>query len=70
MNMKLKSSKGLIDLADWQPQIKYANANNLNLSTVSKWVMRIKAGSKTQPIEILEIPELEMVLVRKKVIND
>lgn len=64
--MKLKRKNKTIDLDVWLSQKEYCKRENLNMNNVVKWVFRAKNGSKTQPIEILEVPELEMVLVRKK----
>ena len=60
-----KSNIITIDLNVYCTQADYAKERKMNLSTVSQWVKRAKAG-KTQPIEYWEIPQLNNLTLVKK----
>lgn len=54
-----------IDLNKWTTQAKKAEQSGILLTTISQQVVRTQKGLTPNPIDILEIPELGIVLVRK-----
>lgn len=54
-----------IDLNEWCTQQEKAEATGDNLSTISRRVKRTKENDTQSPIEIFDIPELNITLVRR-----
>lgn len=55
-----------IDLDTWCTQQDKARLTGQRLNTISQQVKRTKAGQTSKPVEILEIPELNnLVLVKR-----
>jgi hypothetical protein len=55
-----------IDLSKWSTQQQFARDNNIPLNRISQRIKRTKDGTTKNPLEILEIPELNnLVLINK-----
>lgn len=54
-----------IDLNKWTTQVEKARISGIPLSTLSYRVKRTLEGKTKSPIETMEIPELNITLVRK-----
>jgi hypothetical protein len=65
MANKLVSNGKIIDLKEWCTQAKYAASTGYKLNTISRWVKRAKDGEGKIKIEYLDVPELDITLVRK-----
>lgn len=55
-----------IDLNQYTTQVQWAEENGENVNTVFQWVKRKKDGKGKAPIEILEIPELGITLIKRR----
>lgn len=56
-----------IDFSQWYTQEQYAAIHGLPASRVRVWVAKIKAGKGSPPIDTVQVPELNnMVLIRGK----
>ena len=56
-----------IDLNTWSTQQQYARDNNVPLNRISQRIKRTKAGKTVNPVTIWEIPELNNIVLIKKV---
>lgn len=59
-----------INLNEWQTQINYCRENNVNTATLGWWIKRTKLNQGIIRIEFLDIPELNLTLVKRKVPGD
>lgn len=56
-----------IDFSQWYTQEQYAALNGLPASRVRVWVANLKKGKGRPPIDTVQVPELNnMVLIRGK----
>ena len=55
-----------IDLSEWSTQQQYAKDNKIKLNTVSQWIKRTKEGKTVNPATIREIPELNNLVLIKR----
>lgn len=62
--MITKAKDKAIDLQGWITQAEYARKYDKKLSTVSRWVKRAKEGEGTKRIEYLDVPDLNITLVK------
>ena len=60
------ANKIVIDWSKYCTQAEYARTNKIKLGTLSQWIKRAKAGeSIPHDIEYLEVPELNITLIKK-----
>jgi hypothetical protein len=55
-----------IDLAKWSTQQQYARDNNIPLNRISQRIKRTKEGKTVNPVIIWEIPELNNLVLIKR----
>ena len=55
-----------IDLDKYCTQQQYAIENNIPLNRISQRIKRTKEGKTVNPVEILEIPELNNLVLIKR----
>ena len=55
-----------IDLNKYCTQQQYAIENNIPLNRISQRIKRTKEGNTANPVEILEIPELNNLVLIKR----
>lgn len=61
----MTKKKIVIDTDVWCTQVQKAKRDGIKLGTLSQWVKRSRDGTTNNPIDILEIPELSIILVKK-----
>ncbi len=59
-----KTKENTIDLQGWITQSEYARKYGYKLSTVSRWVKRAKDGEGSLKIQYLDVPDLNITLVK------
>lgn len=60
------TDKIVIDPNIWATQQQYAKENKIKLNTISQWIKRTKEGKTVNPAIIWEIPELNNLVLIKR----
>ena len=63
--MNKQDTKITIDFSEWRTQKQYAIETGYTLNTISQKVKRTKEGKTDNPLNIWDIPQLGITLVKK-----
>jgi hypothetical protein len=62
----MKKNITVIDWSVWGTQKNYAQLTGRKLSAVSQQLLRTKKGTSIRPLKYMDIPELQVTLIRIK----